>query len=239
MVGRIAAIVVVSFVTHSAIADPAMSPPGTSPPIHAGAIRVTDTTNVRLGVAVNLPLGWYDARSIAGSLFVPVTGHQSLRLNVASWANNPFEIDKKIAALTGGDYESDYQGRTTDVGIAWQYYPRRTWDGLFVELGGLVRTKDLSEANLFDPIIGTDTKTVAARAMVGGSVLARDRVFLAAAVGISAGYEWGVGTTQEYEDSMKIPHDISRRAIAAEAFVRLGFVFDVAMSTTHVLPPTR
>jgi hypothetical protein len=142
---RIAPVVLASVVARTATADPTTE---------------TMTAHLPIAIAVNPPFGWSDARALGASIFVGLTPHQTLRLNAATWSyyNNP------AAGLIAGGAESDgsdgvFRGRTTDVGVGWQYYPRRAWDGFFTELGALYRRRDVSVADDAAPIYYIATNT--------------------------------------------------------------------------------
>ena len=97
-------------------------------------------------LAINTPISW-TAESIGISAYVGLTDHQALRANVATHPHEDAQLGYVVGILFGGDGPDGEKltGRTTDLGIAWEYFPRRTFDGLFVELGGLARFRNTDD----------------------------------------------------------------------------------------------
>jgi hypothetical protein len=187
-----------------------------------------EPSDLRLALAVNAPSSWmFDSFGV--SAYVGLTDHQALRANVATHAHRDNPIAAGIGMVIEGD-DADggtpSSGRTTDLGIAWEYFPRRTFDGFFVELGALARFR-----NTNDYEAAIDTDTLAARGHLGWSwtlPTARPslRAFVAAAVGVSYGYEWG-------NETAYMAMSVHRPDLEAEAFLRFGFAFDVALASAH------
>lgn len=202
----------------------------------AGADGAGDSRPI--AIAVNPPLRWAfdEARAFGLSAYAGVTSHHAIRVNfaryqfVGNWA-------KKLAyALVApeGEGESD-EGRVTDVGASWMYFPRRLWSGPSLEAGLLFRRYDTYVVDEYpadgEPeIIGTNTSTYAARALVGWSWLIKNHVFISIAAGVSAGYELGRETTAPDADDpreMRVTGDVRRIDITGETFIRLGGAFDI------------
>jgi hypothetical protein len=139
-------------------------------------------------IATNAPLLW--PLSIGGSVFVPVGEQHAVRINVASYA--PIFSMAQALSQDGDDYH-DYYARTTDVGVGLVHYADKRYEGYMVELGGLFRMDRRGRVDHDEPEIGDErnTKLIGVRAMVGWSWLFWGRVFTAAAVGGSVGYQWG------------------------------------------------
>jgi hypothetical protein len=178
-----------------------------------------------LALAVNLPFGWQDATSVAGSAYVGVTDHDAVRINVASYRNlDNGDAIGEILFHGDGD-ESIRTGRTTDVGVAWTSYSHALWSGFTYELGVVRRAKSIrtDDDNATPESTATTTTTYAARAHVGWSWLFGRHVFVAAAVGISLGYERGTETTiADLLMPSPVAHDVSRSAMSAEGYLRIG-----------------
>lgn len=191
----------------------------------------------QVSVAVNAPTSWYGATAIAGSLATAVARHHTLRVNVASYETRLDVIGEMLALARGGtDSALAHHGRTTDVGAAYTYYPRRAWDGLALEAGVVHRFRDVvTEPELTD-YRAVASQVTAVRAQVGWSWLFADRVFLAVALGVSAGYERGTQTVgSDYHDpqpgSMPVTTRIERADIETEGMVRVGVAFDLTSAS--------
>ena len=177
--------------------------------------------------AINEPLGWYDARSIGVSYYDSVTTHHVIRASIASYANRFFNLD----GLASDDAPNTYRGRTTDLGLGWMYFPRRAHDGLSLELCALVRMRDLTtiQGDSASPLpyrVDTNTRTLAARALVGWSWLYEQRAFFSIAAGVSVGRQWGTETTQYDTEPMTVTTPAPRLDVAFESCVRAGVVFN-------------
>jgi len=198
----------------------------TSTPAKVFADEPQQEVNVyNLAVAVNSPLGWIDGNSIGGSVYVGLTDHQVLRANVASYVGN---LTTTLAeGLAGSDSASTHKGRITDGGVGWQIYSHERMDGWMLELGPMLRVRDTQQSGDMVPQVTTKTSELAARALVGYSVMMGKRVFLAAAVGVSCGYEWGNEVRKDLvRDAPDVEAAVNRPRVTAEGFIRLGFTFD-------------
>jgi hypothetical protein len=196
----------------------------------AGSEAATAETRVHVAVGVNSPLSWPDHISFGGSLYVGIGEHHAIRANYASYKYSSSALAGVAALAAGGDGdEASYDGNTTDLGIAWVYYPRRPWSGWMFEVGALRRDRDhhLDDEFANPEVIATRTTTYGGRAMIGWSWLMYDHVFLAVAAGFSIGRESGTETTQRYETSMPVQTKVSRVAGEGEGLVRLGVAFDL------------
>ncbi len=185
--------------------------------------ELKETTSApAVAVAVNAPIMWLGAKSIGVSGYLAVHRHHSLRINYASYDN----LDP-INTLGGGD--GGALRHSTDIGVSWQVFPGRVWDGFLLELGGLRRTQDMHDYSYNDDprvFVGETTSGYAARGMVGWSVLGWNKVFIAAAVGASYGHYTGTETvTVGEQDAMTVTNKVDRSEIAAEAYLRFGIAF--------------
>ncbi|HTR53743.1 MAG TPA: hypothetical protein VMJ10_23780 [Kofleriaceae bacterium] len=178
-------------------------------------------------VAFNEPFGWPTGSSVAGSLYLGLTARQVLRINVASYEDLAGGLGDGISEFEGGD-GAERDGHTTDVGVGWLAFPRAAYDGPMFEAGALYRHRDLSvtdydAVNVYDAI---NSDEVAARALVGWSWLFDRHVFVALAVGVSAGYEFGIETTQGCpdQDPTQMTTPVHRWTVGAETYLRFGAV---------------
>lgn len=177
-----------------------------------------------LALAVNAPISWIDAMSIAGSAYIGVYDRHALRLNVArsdTWERLP------AALLFGAEVEA-YEKITLTLGAGWVFYPSERFRGVSFELGAFHRDRDISEMN--PTILGertvTDTQTYAAYGLVGYSLLIADHFMIAAALGGSVGYQYGTRTHYtDYPTTMGTTERISRAAPELEWYLRFGYAF--------------
>jgi hypothetical protein len=179
-----------------------------------------------LAVAVNPPLRWAGADSLAGSVYWGVTKHSAIRFNVARYDYSAIPVLFWLAE----DGPSLVDGRILDGGISWMHFSDKLHDGFFIEFGALVRKQDTRVEDDFASTfrLDTDTTTIAARAMVGYSWKAADPVFIALSLGLSGGYEMGTEThSDDPMTSTRMPTtvDVSRDALAPEGWLRLGVDF--------------
>jgi hypothetical protein len=162
-------------------------------------------------VGLNLPFGWY-AGNLAASTSFGFRRHHAVRANFATY----HPIDSET-------------GLVYDFGAAWVYYPRALWSGPMVEVGALLRSRDLAgyESDDFDDLhIETDTRTYAGRALGGWTWRLDAGVFFAAALGFSVGYERGEESKLTNFDDMPTHSNVSRLDGAFEFYLRFGLVFD-------------
>lgn len=200
------------------------------PAAHAAPDPASDQTATEVAVAVNAPLRWWSGGSIAGSAYLGVARHHAIRANVASYDYIAMSLAGVAANLRHGlDAEGgSAEGRITDVGVAWMYFPRRLWSGLTLEAGVLVRAKDTRLETWWrvPEVVETDTTTYAGRAQIGWSWLVHRHVFISLAVGISVGYETGTETTfPTWMDPTRTTFEVSRPSIASEGLLRIGGAF--------------
>lgn len=187
-------------------------------------------TDPRMSLGVNLPLRWSDGDSVAGSVYVGLSEHHAIRGNVATYKAHGSAATDVIAALANSDGEEvSHHGRVTDVGVSWVYYPRRVWDGLLLEAGVLRRarnvgTYDSERTFAYDD---KDTSVWAGRGLIGWSWLFGDHFFVAAAAGLSIGYESGFETqrTDDSRNPMTKRSHVSRQDTTGEAYLRVGLAF--------------
>ena len=174
----------------------------------------------RVTVAVNPPFRWADwveGTAFAGTASLGVTDHNALRANVATYSNIGylFEEVRDFAESDGRQPE----GRITDLGLGWTYYPRALWDGLSLEAGALARFRDKRDV----PSTARDSYTIAGRALVGWSWMFSNRVFVAVAAGFSIGRESGTKTFFPEAPQMPVTSHVARLDITGESYVRIGF----------------
>lgn len=151
-----------------------------------------------------------------------------IRANVASYVGRASTIGDAIRIAVAADDEGVYQsGRVLDVGVGVVHYSRGLWDGFTVEAGLLRRGRDVVVTDEFAEAYktSTDTATYAARALFGRSWLIKNRVFIAAAIGGSAGVETGTETTENENGQRKMTQHVDRRDVSFEGYLRLGGAF--------------
>ena len=184
---------------------------------------VATADELPIAVAVNCPCWWPHAGSIGGSAYVGVTKEDAIRLNVASYSNH----GDAIAGVFSDDGDDSIRsGRITDVGIGWTSYSGGLWSGFTYELGVLRRARNLRTEDMFaaPQVVATDTATYAGRIQLGWSWLFGKHVFVAAAIGLSMGWEHGSETTDDYADRpMPVPHHVSRADLSGEGYLRFGY----------------
>lgn len=183
-----------------------------------------------VAVAVNAPTGWGSAK--AASVYAQLVERVAIRGNVAVYDYRAGAATMLLLASHGVGLETEYSGRTVDVGLSLQYYSDRTYNGVFVELGGLRRTEDhVEDESSWNSRIEHRVATAyAMRVMVGYSWLISGRVFLAAAVGVSSGRYHGTETTQSTDDvgmptGAAMTTTLDERKPVGEAYLRLGIAF--------------
>jgi hypothetical protein len=194
------------------------------PPLAAPVAPSDAPIQRSLAVGTNLPILWTNAYSIAGSLSVNLSARHAIRANVASYAYDNI-LPGVIAGLAGGE-ELDRGGRTTDLGISWVFYPRRLWDGFLLEAGALHRTSEVTLHDQDATLSFTDTRTTkyAGRVMIGWSWLLDPHFFIAAAVGVSAGWGSGTEVSRSGDGSRMLSTPIAREETAGEGYLRFGAV---------------
>jgi hypothetical protein len=209
--------------------DPPAPPPAAAPvaaPVAAPAPEVSARHSMALGT--NLPLLWKDGDTVAGSLYVSLSDRHAIRANVASYANHGAIAKDILSGIAGGESPS-YHGRITDLGLAWVFYPRRVWEGFLFEAGALRRARDVGsfDGDATFAAVDKTTTVYAGRAMVGWSWRLYRYVFVAAAAGVSVGWESGDEVSRtDYDDRMIHKH-ISRADVTGEGYLRIGTVFDL------------
>jgi hypothetical protein len=182
----------------------------------------------RFALAVNFPLGWIGARSIGGSFYAGVSNNDAIRVNVASYENTASAVGEIIGIAAGGDGdEADRSGRTLDLGVGIVHYSRALWDGFTMEAGALRRARDIRVTDDFASSysVATDTTTYAGRALFGWSWLIQKRVFIAAAIGGSAGIETGTEKTENDLGEMMKTNKVDRSDVSFEGYLRFGGAF--------------
>jgi hypothetical protein len=181
-----------------------------------------------IALAVNSPVGWTGdsfVDSFAASAYIALDQHHALRGNLAFFESSG-GLSSFASVVMGGDSSSS--GRIRDAGAAWVWYPDRLWDGFTFEAGVLLRERRTEHAPEFADTIDTESTTYAGRAMIGWSWLLGGRVFLAIAVGLSAGREIGLETiTPDVIGPMRMEttRPIDRMQVDGEGYLRFGFAF--------------
>lgn len=171
-----------------------------------------------VAVGVNNPIGWYRG-SLGGSLQIGVSAHHAVR---ASFARYSDPLLMKLLTLGLGPSQS---GPTTDAGVSWVWYPRGLWRGPMLEVGALWRERDL---RIHREMKGNEfiaSSTISGRATAGWSWMIAGPVYVSLAVGISAGYERGSFRFEPRSSQGMTMHDLSRRKVEPEGYLRLGLAF--------------
>lgn len=198
----------------------------------APSITATHEKKLAVGIAVNPPLRWGDADSVGVSGYIGFNEHHALRMNYATWRNQGDWAGTLIGDVffDGDGSDAQFSGRTTDIGVGYQYFPRGILDGLSLEAGVLHRAVDTRVVDEFASIEdkATNAGGFAARGLVGWSWLWQKRLSLGFAVGASYGRYSGTQTTST--DVLMSPasyhtESFVRYEAHAEAYLRLGFVF--------------
>jgi hypothetical protein len=192
----------------------------------APSAHAETSPDLPFALAVDTPVSWAN-NSFAASAYYAVSDHQVVRLNVAYYAESPPLLEQYFIAEAGGDFP-DTTGGTSDLSIGWSYFPRRAYDGMFVEAAALGRLRHWYNNNGDDgPGDQTDhTAEIGARALVGWSWRLFGRGFVSMAAGGSLGYEWGYQILQPPCDGApSATTRISRADPEFEYFVRIGTRF--------------
>lgn len=153
-------------------------------------------------VGINFPGFW--KHSFAASVYLGLTRHSALRANIASYDDIHWVGDSEAGQPNG---------RATDIGLGWVWYPRRRWSGVNLELGPMIRFRE--QSNFSD----TTSTLYAGRALLGWSWMSSQHVFLATGVGVSIGYQSG---TQREDDRARYHSEVRADL---EAYLRFGIVF--------------
>jgi len=220
-------------VAVAAVVVPLLSSVAAAQSAPADAPATTRTTaaepDATIAFAVNPPMRWSTA--VAGSLSVGFAQHHAIRANVASYEYTGNVAGDLIGVAAGGDGdEGSYDGSTFDVGIGYQYFPGRLFDGLSLEVGLLRRAVDHHVVDEFAsrPDLQTTATGYGVRALVGWSWMYSDWLFVAAAVGVSGGdYRGTERTTDLLDNRMVETTRFSRAEWAAEGYLRIGLAFGV------------
>jgi hypothetical protein len=188
-------------------------------PTPAPSLGLRDLPDFAIGV--NTPIGWFqdDRRSLGASLYVGIGDHHAIRGNIARYEHQPL-------GAYHPESEGTYIGELNDVGIGWVFYPRQLWQGLTLEAGLLRRDRDIEEGDSFGGYAATKTRTYAGRAMIGWSAHHK-YMFIAAAVGLSAGRERGTEIVFEevqMDDSLR--RGVNRMQVDGEVYLRIGFALN-------------
>jgi hypothetical protein len=218
--------------TAASAASPAPSPASGSArapsSLRRSAAMGGEAPPLQMALATNFPAIW--PHSIAGSLYVALSRHQLIRAN--------FAYHENLGVLLPVEDETSHEGSITDLGVGWSWYPRRNWSSLSLEVGPLLRIRDTTDSPEYDLSVRRDTTTVAGRGLVGWSWMLGSHVFIAAAVGMSVGYETGDQTLTPNFDSPSqtiIKSHVRRMQTDPEAYLRFGVA--LGSSRRHTRSP--
>jgi hypothetical protein len=202
---------------------------GTTPALASGPDLA-----VPIAFASNVPLAW--PWSVGVSAWVGVDDHHAIRANFARyrgpiWLPIAAAFSGEGSDLEEGDIPPDF-GHTTDASLGWVTYPRRVLDGATIEVGALLRLNRLRDRIDSKNVASEEqfTNVYGARALIGWTWRLGRWWFLATSIGASAGYERGrekvfVGYDAAH-GNMEIIREgrVSRVAVSAEAYLRIGLV---------------
>lgn len=170
-----------------------------------------------IALSTGLPLRFFNGEG-AGSFSYGFAHHFAVRANVASY--KAWDVENSS--------EYRFTGRNTDVGLGLVWYPRRLWSGLTLELGGLVRGRDVQLTDHFARsdryLVATDTSIYAARGLVGWT-WSWQPFFVSLSVGLSAGVERGTETSSDEMEEQVVARPVNRRITEGETSFRVGFAF--------------
>lgn len=213
----------VALFSSHAVADSAPSPSDPS------STRQTEE-RIAVALAVNAPVGWGRGFGLSG--YLGFGKRHAVRFNFARWSSAPSPVMPVVAALAGADYEDEasYSGQIGDLSVGYQFYSRRLFEGLTLEVGALRRdvNKRVEAEAAFPNIRETKAVGYAARALVGWSWLYANRLLVATAAGASYGRY--AGTKRDGIDNAPDPVEYMTRDfvdydIAFEAYLRIGLAF--------------
>src|SRR5436189_905086 len=172
------------------LSAPALAAPDTMAPETTPTALAAKVEHPQIAISTNVPFMW--GHSVSGSVAVGFRTHHAIRANVAS-----YESGGDIGVLVGDVFfdgdgsDASIEGRNLDIGVSYMMFPRRLWDGFFIEAGALIRGKHKNVTDEFasPEIVITDTTTFAARGHIGWSWLLGNHFFIQAAIGASTGHE--------------------------------------------------
>ena len=199
-----------------------------SPSTIASATTESAPTHT-LAVAINEPIGWSNGDALGFSAYAAISSHQVIHFNVATWDRQNPAGNALLFLATQEDFSGD--GRYTDVGAAWMYFPRRAYDGFSLEAGAVLRRRSTFDYKDDFTEDGTtiESTLIAGRALVGWSWLGWNRVFVSLQLGASVGRESGTQTTRTNTDTlmpMTQSGSIDRTTISPEGFLRFGVLLN-------------
>lgn len=197
------------------------APPAPAPVAEVPALR-------SIAIATNLPFLWPSGDTFGASLSVNLSTRHALRANVATYKNHGPVFADAVGGFLGGESPS-YSGRITDVGVSWVFYPRRLWDGFLLEAGGLRRARNVgvSDDEASFGLTHKRSTVYAGRVVVGWSWLIAGHFFVAAAAGVSAGWESGTQVARDEFLPGEMTTHVARDDVHGEAYVRIGAAFDL------------
>lgn len=173
-----------------------------------------------IAVSVSSPVGWL-RDTFGASVYVAPGAHSVIRANFSR-----YDAESLLLSLLANFENAPHHGTITDLGIGWSWYPRRPWDGFLLELGVNRRERDTWVHSEIEDRVDTTSTTYAGRALIGWSWMLNRRMFLAIAVGASAGREKGRDKiTPEFPREMPTTQAVDRTQVDFESYWRLGVVF--------------
>jgi hypothetical protein len=192
-----------------------------------GAAAADDTDlelrDLPLSIGVNSPYSWLKEgdKGFGVSVSYGLSRHFAVRGNYARYGEDGPTLGI-IGEIMGGE-SATYGGSVEDFGLSLVYYPRRLWDGPMVEVGALRRQRDSSVRDEF-ALTRTTTLDYAGRAMVGWSWRFASVMYVAVAIGISAGRERGLEVSAP-EFGMPTTRVVDGAGVDTEGYLRFGFAF--------------
>ncbi len=189
-------------------------------PASSADTRATALPPARIALAVNPPIRWFTKDTAFGaSLYVGFATHHVVRANVARYPYGDIFAS-----------ETSYDGLTTDLGASYMYFPRRAFDGYFVDAGFVHRTEDGTALGPFWEQTSEKTTFYGGRAMIGWSWLVGDTFFTSLQFGASIGHVRG--TREDCDTGCMDDGDpptttrISTTKLVGEGMIRIGIAFD-------------
>jgi hypothetical protein len=190
-------------------------------PARAETSATPAAVDLPVAVGVSSPLGW-PYGTFGASVYVGFGDHIAVRGNLAWYESDESLLEGATAALADGDVGS-YSGSFRDAGLAAIWYPRKLWSGLTLEAGVLQRARDTGYQPELADGVKTKSTTYAGRAMIGWSWPIGRYVFVAIAIGLSAGTETGQETIiPDNPTKMPTTRPVQRTQVDGEGYFRIG-----------------
>ncbi|HSK01542.1 MAG TPA: hypothetical protein VK932_09885, partial [Kofleriaceae bacterium] len=190
--------------------------PAPSPSARTAAPEQGGNDGWPVALAVSSPVGWL-RNTFGASVYVAPGAHSAIRANFTR-----YDAQTLLPAIIAQFENAPYHGPITDLGIGWSWYPRRPWEGFLFELGVNRRQRETRIHPEHGDRVDTTSTTYAGRALIGWSWMLNRRMFLAIAVGASAGREQGHETiTPEFPREMPTTQAVDRTQVDFESYWRL------------------